>query len=143
MEFTQKRKDKFIAEISKRGIVSHACIAAGINRSTAYDHRRHDPEFARRWEEAIDNAMDNLEGEIYGRACHGREKPVFQGGELVGHVTEYSDVLAMFILKANRPEKYRERYDVSGNMNHTHKDLTEVPTENLSRIRELLTSGNN
>ena len=31
---------------------------------------------------------------------------------MVGHVTEYSDTLLTFLLKANAPEKYRERVQI-------------------------------
>jgi hypothetical protein len=34
------------------------------------------------------------------------EKPVFFGGKQVGTVRNYSDALAMFMLKAKRPEVY-------------------------------------
>ena len=37
------------------------------------------------------------------------ERPVFQGKQLVGHIRDYSDTHLIFMLKARRPEKYRER----------------------------------
>ena len=53
---------------------------------------------------------DALEDEALRRAFHGSERPVFQGKELVGYVRDYSDTLLIFMLKARRPEKYRERF---------------------------------
>jgi hypothetical protein len=38
---------------------------------------------------------------------------VFQGGEEVGQVREYSDSLAMFVLKGRLPEVYRDRQDLN------------------------------
>jgi hypothetical protein len=38
----------------------------------------------------------------------GVDKPVYQGGVLVGYVREYSDQLLVTLLKAHRPEKFRD-----------------------------------
>jgi len=40
------------------------------------------------------------------RAVKGTKKPVFRGGEVVGHTTEFSDSMLMQLLKARKPEKY-------------------------------------
>jgi hypothetical protein len=63
---------------------------AGIDRSTVYDHRNSDPEFAAAWEAAKEDALDLLEATAHKRA----------------HST--SDTLLIFLLKAGRPAKYRE-----------------------------------
>ena len=41
------------------------------------------------------------------RAFEGVERPVYYKGEQVGTWRFYSDALAMFLLKAHRPERYR------------------------------------
>ena len=38
---------------------------------------------------------------------------MFYKGAVCGHVRRYSDTLLMFLLKAHRPEKYRERYEAT------------------------------
>lgn len=101
-------RPKFIAGLESNGIVSTACRVAGIGRSTAYDARRKDQAFADAWDEAIELAIGVAEGEAYRRAVHGVVKPVYQGGVKVGEITEYSDTLLIFILRALKPEKYRE-----------------------------------
>lgn len=73
-----------------------------------YQLRDEDPGFAAEWDSALDEAIDDAEGETYRRAVKGTLKPVFQKGEEVGKIREYSDTLLMFWLKAHRPEKYRE-----------------------------------
>lgn len=75
--------------------VTLAADAAGIDRGTAYDHRARFPAFARAWEDAKDAAIELLEAEAWQRA---RKK---------------SDTLMIFLLKAHRPEKYRESVDVN------------------------------
>lgn len=111
----RKRKaieDIFIAELSVRGIVAHACLAAGVVRQTPYKWRAEDPEFAERWDTALENATDALEAEALRRAVDGTEKPVYQGGICVGYVREYSDPLMLQMLKANRPDKHRDKSSV-------------------------------
>ena len=46
------------------------------------------------------------------RALEGGEEPVFYQGKIVGSVRKYSDTLLMFMLKARRPERYRDRVGV-------------------------------
>ncbi len=43
---------------------------------------------------------------------HGAPKPVYYQGKRVATVHEKSDALLMFLLKARRPEVYRERYAI-------------------------------
>ena len=45
---------------------------------------------------------------------------------------EYSDILLIFLLKAPRPEKYRERVEVRGDL--AHIDLTRCSDEQIARI---------
>ncbi len=49
---------------------------------------------------------DALEDEAMRRAIDGVEKPVFRGGEVVGHVRDYSDSMLMFLLKSRKPEVF-------------------------------------
>jgi hypothetical protein len=92
--------------------VSRACEAAGIHRSTAYDTRKADESFHQEWKEAIETACDAMELEARRRAKDGIEEPVFYRGKKCGVIKRYSDQLLIFLLRANRPEKYRERISV-------------------------------
>lgn len=94
--------------------VTDAAKTAGVSRRTVYDHRAAHPEFAAAWDEAKVVGADALEDEAVRRAKEGTLKPVFQGGELVGHVREYSDTLLIFLLKGAKPAKYRERFELTG-----------------------------
>src|SRR6266498_3630877 len=80
----------FLAALEQTGSVTAAAEAASINRWTAYDNRRSDPEFSRLWDEALDAGADALEDEARKRAFAG------------------SDVLLMFLLKGLRPQRWRE-----------------------------------
>lgn len=102
----------FLAALGKTGVVVHAATAAKIERKEAYRLREKDPKFAQEWAEALEAATDVLEAEAVRRAVTGVKKPVYQGGERVGYVQEYSDTLLIFLLKGAKPDKYRERFDV-------------------------------
>ncbi|WP_151086856.1 hypothetical protein [Hymenobacter baengnokdamensis] len=98
----------FLKSMKKLGNVTRACTAAKIGRSTAYDMYEGDADFARDWDEALEEATDLLELEARRRAEKGVRTPIYQGGLLVGHKQMYSDGLMQVLLKANRPQKYKE-----------------------------------
>lgn len=93
-------------------MVTAACEAAGVSRSAAYEARQRDEAFALAWHDVEEATTEQMEREAFRRGVNGVKRPVYQGKELVGHVTDYSDTLLIFMLKARRPEKYRERHQV-------------------------------
>lgn len=101
---------RFLTVLGQSANVSLACEAARIDRSTAYKERSRNPDFSAQWKQAIESAVDDLEAEAWRRAKEGVEKPIFQGGKQVGAIKEYSDALTIALLKAHRPEKYRENF---------------------------------
>jgi hypothetical protein len=96
----------FLAELAKSPNVSAAARAAGIGRKAAYAYRNADPDFASDWDDALEQSTDSLVGEAYRRAHEGTERPVYYKGAECGTVREYSDSLAVFLLKAHRREVY-------------------------------------
>jgi len=127
---TARGKTAFLAEFAGRGIVKHAAKAAGISRQTAYRWYDEDAEFAAAWDDAQEEATDEMEQEAWRRAVEGVDRPVFQGGSQVGHTHEYSDTLLVLMLKANRPKKYRENTALEITAN-TAPMLDQLPTEDL------------
>lgn len=146
----------FLAALSESGNVRLACEAAQINRWTAYDRRENDPDFAKAWADALDQAADLLEEEARRRAYEGLRRCKFHNGapimvpaigadglvvrdkdgnpEMIPYVEhEYSDLLLIFLLKGARPETYRERTDVR----HSGKiDVTRLSDDELRAIAE-------
>ena len=104
------RKTTFLETLAETVNVSAACRKAGIRRRTAYNWRNADPRFAREWDDALEDGIDAMEAELHRRAFEGVERPVWHKGEQVGTVRHYSDGLAMFLLKAHRPARYRDTY---------------------------------
>lgn len=64
---------------------------AGIDRDAAYRRRQRDQRFAEAWAQAEQDAIDVLEAEARRRAL------------------STSDTLLIFLLKAHRPDRYREQ----------------------------------
>lgn len=123
-------KKKFLEALKNTANVRAACYAAGIDRVTAYTYRKKDEKFAKEWETSLDEAVDLLEASAWQRAKSGitREHSHFYKGNLVGKdvIQEYSDTLLIFLLKAHRPEKYRERYTIDFNIkNELQKKMNE------------------
>lgn len=110
--FTEDRKALFLDALRECANVTVAARSVGISPGTVYNHRKDDPLFAERFQEALDEAVDMLEYEAHRRAFKGTEEPVFHKGEECGYITKYSDPMAMFLLKSHRPDKYRERSEV-------------------------------
>jgi hypothetical protein len=102
-----RRKTVFLAALVDTVNVTLTYRRADIPRRTAYDWREADEGFARKWDDAVDEGIDLLEAELHKRAFEGVERPVYYKGEQVGTWRFYSDALAMFLLKAHRPERYR------------------------------------
>ena len=102
-----RKQDLFLVALTDTVNVTLACRRARIPRRTAYDWRDADEAFARQWDEALDEGIDLLEAELHRRAFEGVERPVYYKGEQVGTWRFYSDALAMFLLRAHRPERYR------------------------------------
>jgi hypothetical protein len=117
-------RESFLVELAVRGNISDACREAGVNRRVVYEWRDADPEFAAQWNEALDTAIDAMEREAHRRAFEGVDEPVIgrvakdedgivtdgNGNRL--YIKKYSDSLATLLLKAHRPEKYRERQQI-------------------------------
>jgi hypothetical protein len=110
----EKQREVFLEALAAIGNVSRAMKAAKIPRRTLYDWRRNDNEFAVAWEQALEESAGVLESEAHRRAVDGTLRPVYQGGKRVGSIREYSDTLLIFLMKGLMPQKYRERFEHSG-----------------------------
>ncbi len=75
-------RDTFLAALRTIPVVRHACEACGIERSTAYRAREADAEFAKAWDEALEDGIDSAEQEAMRRATVGFEEPVVYKGQL-------------------------------------------------------------
>lgn len=60
--------DRFLEKLRASGNVRLSCRAAGVPRRTAYDWRDRWATFRREWDEALEDAIDVLEGEAWRRS---------------------------------------------------------------------------
>jgi len=88
--------DRFLEKLRNSGNIRLSCHAAGIPRQTAYNWRNKYATFRDEWDEAMEDACDILEAEAWKRSVDGQ-----------------SDRLLMFLLMAHRPDKYKERHDIT------------------------------
>ncbi len=124
---TPKKKDQFLAEIILGRSVSAGASACAVSRRSVYSWREADDEFARRWDEAIEQGTDLLEDKAKEQAVDG------------------NTTLLIFLLKARRPDKYRERSEVvNREIPATPKDVAEsikrMGTKDHDELRKILDS---
>jgi hypothetical protein len=64
---------------------------------------------------------------------------VFHQGQECGQIREYSDTLLIFMLKARRPEKFKERFaaEHSGKITHLSADWSKLSPDELRSMLEL------
>lgn len=130
-KFSAKRsravEEAFLDGLRGGWSVKKSAWSADISSETARQWRRDseatcDPEtsiykddFALRWLAADQDGVDVLEDEAHRRGVEGVDRPVYQGGVMVGTVTEYSDTLLNLKLRGKRPGVYNtERHELTG-----------------------------
>lgn len=104
-KWTDRTREAFLAVLRETCNVSEAARSANVSRSSAYAHRDTDPDFARAWEDAEQEAVDKLEAVAWQRAT-----------------AEQSDRILELLLKAHRPEKYKDRSAVEHSGTIRHED---------------------
>lgn len=125
-------KAEFLDHIAVGQSVRAAAAAIGVKPRLLYSWRKLDDGFSAAWSAAEEAGTDIIEEEAFRRAVTGVEKPVYRGGEIVGHVADYSDAMLMFLLKSRRPERYG--VSAKGASGKTIEDL------NLEGARDALIS---
>ena len=111
---TPEKREKFVTVLRETANVTGAARSISMSRTAVYERRKSDKAWADAWDNAIEEAVDALEHEARRRALAGVEKGIYYQGARVDTMREYSDVLTIFLLKAHRPEKYREKFEHSG-----------------------------
>jgi hypothetical protein len=116
LKLTGERRERFLKALSDTGIVSLAVEIAGTSRTRVYELRKRDTAFAAGWDEAEERAADVLEAEAWRRAVDGVPEPLVSSGKVVRDddgqplaIRRYSDTLMLALLKARRPERFKDR----------------------------------
>lgn len=108
---TPRARATFAKVLEETCNVTEAARQAGISRNTAYLWKHDDPTFAQAWIDAEEAAVDKLEQVAFERARAG-----------------LSDRMHEILLKAHRPKKYQEKYQLE----HTGPGGGAIVTVNMS-----------
>lgn len=106
-------KGWFCRKLRKYASVHRACKVCRISAAQLRKWRDEDPDFERAIGASWEAVVDKLEGAVMQRAIEGYEEPIYQGGELVGTKMRHDPAIQIFMLKANRPQKYGDRVTVN------------------------------
>ena len=122
-------------------MVTPAAEAAGVNRSTAYEERKTNPEFAAAWEAAVQAGVDDLEQHALRLARGEMTKGIyFEGIEIAREAVQFEKTLHKALGK-HRPE-WRDRTELTGKdgkplipENLMSRDLESMSEEELDALR--------
>ena len=101
----------FLEAIAQGLSVNHAAKKADVHFTRVHALRRENEDFRKQWNQAAELSVELLEQEAQRRAYHGTLKPVFYKGVRCGSIREYSDNMLNTLLRARKPEVYRDGGD--------------------------------
>jgi hypothetical protein len=154
---TAARKAKLLGYYATHGHLRLACEQSDVPRSTHLHWLQDDPEYAAAFTQADEEATERLIEEVHRRGFLGWEEPVtYQGGfcyEKLANgrkkqvaIRKFDSNLAMFLLKAKRPEQFRDTW--KGEIRHSGAvgrgpDLSNLTDDQLQQLQTLfrLTDG--
>ena len=110
---TPAKKKKFLDAIAKGYSVSMSCRIAHFSKSGIQKHHAKSKAFRKAWDEAYESGADVLEDEAWRRAVEGIDEPKWYKDVEIGAVRKFSDRLLEMLLKARRPDKFKERFDAN------------------------------
>lgn len=150
-KFTPEVQELFLQILEDTASPKQAAQVCGISRRLAFEYKKEDLEFRRRWDQAIEVAMDALLDEAYRRACIGVEEPVIYQGQLAMTrdlqtgderpltVRKHSDRLLEVMLKFRYGDQLADRLRVK--VDDTGLDaesLLQMPSEERAQLVTLL-----
>lgn len=123
---TLRARENFLKQLAENCNVADAARVAGVPRRTVYNWRSADPEFAKAWEDAEQEAADKLEAEAWKRAT-----------------VDKSDRMLEILLKAHRPDKFVEKRLIGSDPAHPLPpaisiDARQLSTETLREVTKAL-----
>ena len=146
LKFTKDRREAFLRALTDSGLVTIAAKIAGITRARVYQVRKEDTNFAAAWGEAEEQAANALEAGAWRRAVEGVPEPLVSSGKVVRDddgqplaIRRYSDTLMLALLKARRPERFKDRavveHDIAGGLADRDSGRSPHPRERSPRFR--------
>lgn len=100
--WTKAKQRTFLSVLAETCNVSRACSEAGVSQTHAYHKRKSDAAFRAAWIAALSTAYQRLELVLLERAFNGTEKVVTRRDGSEERMLEYSNQLALTLLKMHR-----------------------------------------
>src|SRR4030095_9043088 len=109
---TATQKAAFLEAYARAGTAMGAAKLSGVDDRNHYAWLQKSEQYRAQFAIAKERAAQVLEAEARRRACDGYDDPIYYNGVQVGHVRRYSDLLMIFLLKAAKPDVYRDYHSV-------------------------------
>ena len=122
----QEKKDLFLKIYPGAGTISAAARTIKVNPSTARDWIRLDPEFAKRFEEARQGFVENLEDIALGLVKEMADNRDYKA----------NPTLLIFLLNGNAPEKYKGTTDSSSEARDVLLELRKMSKPTVINIEK-------
>lgn len=123
-------KADFLEGYKKYGTLKGACDPIHLAVKTIYQWEREDEAFRIAWKEIKDDIVDDLYGKMLERARMVAEN------DLPSAERKLSMTMGIFILKAEKPEKYRDnyRYQQFRMLEAQNKGLKDLTDDEIKRL---------
>ena len=131
--WTEAKRTAFLEALAECCNVKLAAKMAGVSTSRAYALRDQDAAFRAGWERALATGFAQLEMMLLERALHGVEKTVTAANGTVTVMREYSDRVALALLRMHREQASLANEDVDDG---EWQEARERIVARLQRIRE-------
>lgn len=131
--WTAARQRAFLEALSECCNVKLAARKAGVSTSQAYVRRSKDATFRAGWDRALATGYAQLEMMLLERALHGVEKTVIARDGTKTVMREYSDRVALALLRMHRENAAFGDESVE---DHEWQEARERIVERLQRLRE-------
>jgi len=100
--YRDMQRETFLRVLGETGSVKAAIEAANVSSPGIYYVRKHNAEFAKRWDEALRESYDRLEAEAIRRGVEGVRRPLYHAGQ---PIYLYRDVIDP---ETGLPERYED-----------------------------------
>ena len=126
----EKAREDFLEGYKKFGTLKGACAFVRVDTKTVYQWEREDEAFRIAWKEIRDDIADELYGGMLERAR------MVADTELPTAERKLSMTMGFFILKAEKPEKFRDnyRYQQFRMLEAQNKSLKDLSDDELKRL---------
>lgn len=101
--------DLFFEGICRTNNITQVCLELNLSKPVIYAMKAQDPDFRKRLSMAQTIGIDSWEDEAARRAFGGTDRKVFHQGIQIDTVKDYSDSIAIAMLKGAKPERYATR----------------------------------